>query len=74
MFLLKKVFQKFICKICFQADREPIKTLGLSNSAPVWSPDNKKLAFVMSLSGNPDIYIYNLRNKKKYRGTQTHYD
>ena len=56
----------------FSGDREPIKTLGLSNSAPVWSPDNKKLAFVMSLSGNPDIYIYNLRNKKISRHT-THY-
>ena len=68
----EKGFPEIYMQDLFSGDREPIKTLGLSNSAPVWSPDNKKLAFVMSLSGNPDIYIYNLRNKKISRHT-THY-
>lgn len=34
------------------------------NSAPVWSPDGKRLALVLSRDGNPNIYIMNVATKK----------
>ena len=44
----------------------------MSKSAPVWSPDSKSIAFVISMSGNPDLYNYNLKTKKISRLT-SHY-
>ena len=69
-------FEKGFAEIFIQnlvtGQRETIPTLGMSKSAPVWSPDSKYLAFVISMSGNPDIYIYNLKTKKITRLTD-HY-
>ena len=52
--------------------RDSIQALGMTNSAPVWSPDGKSLALVVSFSGNPDIFLYSLNNKKLTRLTN-HY-
>jgi TolB protein len=42
------------------------------NGAPSWSPDDKKLAFVLSRDGNPEIYVLDLMTKKLTRKTR-HY-
>jgi len=34
------------------------------NGAPAWSPDSKKLALVLSKSGNPKIYVLNLETNQ----------
>ena len=44
----------------------------MTNSAPVWSPDGKSLALVVSFSGNPDIFSYSLNTKRLNRLTN-HY-
>ncbi|GAA3939689.1 Tol-Pal system beta propeller repeat protein TolB [Litoribacillus peritrichatus] len=42
------------------------------NGAPSWSPDDQKMAFVLSRDGNPEIYVLDLRTKKLTRKTK-HY-
>lgn len=42
------------------------------NGAPSWSPDDKKMALVLSRDGNPEIYVLNLQTKKLVRKTH-HY-
>ncbi len=42
------------------------------NGAPAWSPDDKKMAFVLSRDGNPEIYVLDLKSKKLTRKTK-HY-
>ncbi|GLQ31242.1 Tol-Pal system beta propeller repeat protein TolB [Litoribrevibacter albus] len=42
------------------------------NGAPSWSPDDQKLAFVLSRDGNPEIYVLDLNTKKLSRKTR-HY-
>ena len=53
-------------------ERDSIQALGMTNSAPVWSPDGKSLALVVSFSGNPDIFLYSINNKRLIRLTN-HY-
>jgi Tol biopolymer transport system component len=36
-----------------------------SNSAPAWSPDGKKIAFVQTLRGNSDLYVMNADGSHK---------
>ena len=42
------------------------------NSSPTWSPNGRYLAAVLSMEGNPDIFLYDLK-KKVWKQLTTHF-
>jgi TolB protein len=40
------------------------------NQAPVWSPDGRKLALVLSKDGSPDVYVMDIATRKLKRITR----
>ena len=51
--------------------RQQITNFRGLNGAPSWSPDDKKLAMVLSKDGNPEIYVMDLATKKLRRITKS---
>jgi TolB protein len=62
----------FIRKILPPQQRQVITNFKGLNGAPAWSPDGTKLALTLSQDGNPEIYLFDLANKKLTRLTN-HY-
>ncbi len=52
-------------------EREQLTNFKGLNGAPAWSPDDSKLALVLSKDGNPEIYTLDLVTRKFTRITRT---
>lgn len=52
--------------------REQLTNFKGLNGAPAWSPDDSKLALVLSKDGNPEIYILDIATRALQRVTKTH--
>lgn len=52
--------------------REQLTNFRGLNGAPSWSPDDSKLAIVLSKDGNPEIYVLDIETRALQRVTKTH--
>ena len=52
--------------------REQLTNFRGLNNSPVWSPDGRSMALVLSKDGSPDIYLLDLETKQLTRLTR-HY-
>ncbi|MFP3459164.1 Tol-Pal system protein TolB, partial [Psychrobacter sp. SIMBA_152] len=50
--------------------REKLTSFPGINGSPVFSPDGKKLAMVLSKDGNPELYVFDIKTKDLQRVTR----